>query len=155
MASLTRADAELRAQIIDVTAYQVELDLTDGDLPDHTTFGSRSTVTFTATPAESTFLDLKAERVHSIQLNGRPVSPAAVADGRVELTDLQAENTVVVEATMGYSNDGQGLHRAVDPADGLAYVYGHLFLDAAPKVFACFDQPDLKAPYTVTVTAPA
>ena len=56
---------------------------------------------------------------------------------------------------MAYSRDGQGLHRAVDPADGEHYVYGHLFLDAGPRVFACFDQPDLKAPYAVTVTAPA
>ena len=55
---------------------------------------------------------------------------------------------------MAYSRDGQGLHRAVDPADGEHYVYGHLFLDAGPRVFACFDQPDLKAPYAVTVTAP-
>ena len=55
---------------------------------------------------------------------------------------------------MAYSRDGQGLHRAVDPADGEAYLYGHAFLAAAPRMFGCFDQPDLKAPYTVTVTAP-
>ena len=158
MSSLTRADAELRAQTIDVTAYDIDLDLTGGNEVDHPTFGSRSTITFAAKPGTaggaSTFLDVKAEQVHSIELNGIAVDPATVADGRVELTGLQAENTVVVEATMAYSNDGQGLHRAVDPADGQAYVYGHLFLDAAPKVFACFDQPDLKAPYRVTVTAP-
>ncbi|MCK0110905.1 aminopeptidase N [Ornithinimicrobium sp. F0845] len=154
MSSLTRADAERRAQTVDVTAYSVDLDLTGGDDPEHTSFGSRSTVSFTATPGASTFLDVKAVEVHSIELNGRAVDPATVADGRVTLTDLAADNTVVVEATMGYSKDGQGLHRAVDPADARAYVYGHLFLDAAPKVFACFDQPDLKAPFTITVTAP-
>ncbi|USQ80857.1 aminopeptidase N [Ornithinimicrobium faecis] len=154
MSSLTRADAERRAQIIDVTAYQVELDLSRGDLPDHTTFESRSTITFTATAGASTFLDVKATEVRSIELNGTLLDLASVADGRVTLPDLAADNAVVVEATMGYSNDGQGLHRAVDPADSQAYVYGHLFLDAAPKVFACFDQPDLKAPYTIVVTAP-
>ena len=67
---------------------------------------------------------------------------------------LAAENVLVVRATMAYSHDGQGLHRATDPADRRDYVYGHLFLDAAPSVYACFDQPDLKAPYDVTVTAP-
>ena len=154
MSSLTRADAALRAQTIDVTAYSVDLDLTGGDDPDHATFGSRSTVTFTATPGASSFLDLKPVQVHSIVLNGTAIDPSTVAGGRVDLTDLAADNTVVVEATMAYSNDGQGLHRAVDPADGQAYVYGHLFLDAASRVFACFDQPDLKAPFTVSVTAP-
>ncbi|USQ76964.1 aminopeptidase N [Ornithinimicrobium cryptoxanthini] len=154
MPSLTRADAERRAQTLAVTAYAIDLDLTGGDDPEHPTFGSRSTATFTAQPGASSFLDIKAVDVASITLNGAAVDPGTVADGRVELTGLAADNTVVVEATMGYSNDGQGLHRAIDPADGLAYVYGHLFLDAAPRVFACFDQPDLKAPYTLTITAP-
>ena len=72
----------------------------------------------------------------------------------MELVGLEAQNVLEVEAVMAYSRDGQGLHRAVDPADGEHYVYGHLFLDAAPRAFACFDQPDLKAPYAVTVTAP-
>ena len=152
MSSLTRTDAQRRAQIIDVTAYSVDLDLTHGESPDQQTFVSRSTITFTAVPGESTFLDLKAREVASIQLNGATLDVATVSGGRVGLEGLAADNTVVVEATMDYSNDGQGLHRAIDPADGQAYVYG--LLDAAPKVFACFDQPDLKAPYTVTVTAP-
>ena len=88
-------------------------------------------------------------------LNGRPLDPASLVDGRLDLTDLAADNVLEVEATMAYSHDGQGLHRSTDPADGEDYVYGHLFLDAAPTVFACFDQPDLKAPYTVAVTRPA
>ena len=71
-----------------------------------------------------------------------------MAGGRLVLDDLAADNVLEVDATMAYSHDGQGLHRSTDPADGEAYVYGHLFLDAAPTVFACFDQPDLKAPYT-------
>ena len=76
----------------------------------------------------------------------REVDPASLSDGRLPLVDLRPENELVVTATMPYSHDGQGLHRSVDPADGEHYVYGHLFLDAAPRVFACFDQPDLKAP---------
>ena len=79
-----------------------------------------------------------------------------MTDGRLRL-DLGAvpgEHTLVCSATMAYSRDGQGLHRAVDPADGEVYLYGHSFLAAAPRMFACFDQPDLKAPYTVRVRAP-
>ena len=56
---------------------------------------------------------------------------------------------------MPFRNDGEGLHRSVDPADGKHYVYGMSFMDAAPTIFACFDQPDLKAPYTFHVRAPA
>ena len=87
-------------------------------------------------------------------LNGAEVDPASLSDGRLPLVDLRPENEVVVTATMRYSNDGQGLHRSVDAADGNHYVYGHLFLDAAPRVYGCFDQPDLKAPYDVRVTTP-
>ena len=82
------------------------------------------------------------------------LDPDGVVDGRLALPGLAADNELVVAATMAYSHDGQGLHRATDPADHLDYVYGHLFLDAAPSVYACFDQPDLKAPYDVTVHAP-
>ncbi|AKU17872.1 aminopeptidase N [Luteipulveratus mongoliensis] len=151
MPSLLRAEAEARAALIDVTHYDVQLDLDTGD----ETFESTSTVTFGCRePGAETFLDVQASAVHSITLNGNEIQPSAVLDGRVTLADLRADNEVVVRATMAYSRDGQGLHRAIDHADGKHYVYGHLFLDAAPKVFACFDQPDLKAPYDVAVRAP-
>ncbi|MDQ2851561.1 MAG: aminopeptidase N, partial [Actinomycetota bacterium] len=92
--------------------------------------------------------------VESITLNGNAIDPASVDDERVTLTDLRADNEVRVVATMKYSRDGEGLHRAVDPEDGNAYIYGMSFMDAAPRVYACFDQPDLKAPYDVRVRAP-
>jgi aminopeptidase N len=151
MASLTRVEAAARAALIDVTSYDVALDLDSGER----TFGSVSTVRFTCRePGGSTFLDVVPEALHRVTLNGRDLDPADLADGRLALRDLQADNEVVVSATMRYSNDGQGLHRSVDAADGNHYVYGHLFLDAAPRVFGCFDQPDLKAPYDVRVTTP-
>jgi len=151
MAILQRTEAQARSALVDVTAYDIELDLDRG--PD--TFESTSTITFTCRrPGESTFLDVKAEAVHAITLNGRAVDVQTVSDGRVVLEDLAADNTVVVQATMRYGHDGQGLHRAVDNADGNAYVYGMAFLDAGPQIFACFDQPDLKAPYDVRVRTP-
>ena len=151
MPSLSRSEARLRADLISVTSMQVDLDLDKGE----DTFTSRTRIRFTCRePGASTFLDLDPVEVASLTLNGAALDPSAVSDGRVALTGLAAENTVEAVATMRYSRDGQGLHRAVDPADGERYVYGHLFLDAAPSVFACFDQPDLKAPYAVSVTAP-
>jgi aminopeptidase N len=151
MTNLTRLEAGARSALVDVTGYRVELDLAQGA----TTFESSSTVRFTcAEPGASTFLDVRPLRLHGATLNGVEIDPAAFDGERIALTGLLAANELVVTATMSYSNDGQGLHRAVDRADDRHYVYGHSFLDAAPRVFACFDQPDLKAPYDVSVTAP-
>jgi len=151
MTNLTRLEAAARSALIDVTGYRVDLDLDQG--PE--LFESSSTVRFTcAQPGASTFLDVKPRELHRVTLNGKQIDLTAFDGERVELTDLASRNEVVVTATMAYSNDGQGLHRAVDSADDEHYVYGHTFLDAAPRVFGCFDQPDLKAPYDVTVTAP-
>jgi aminopeptidase N len=151
MTNLTRLEAGARSALIDVTGYRVELDLAQGPV----TFESSSTVRFTcAEPGASTFLDVKPRRLHRVTLNGVDLDLTGFDGERIPLTLMATENEVVVTATMGYSNDGQGLHRAVDSADERHYVYGHSFLDAAPRVFGCFDQPDLKAPYDVTVTAP-
>ena len=152
MPSLTRTEAVARAALLRVDAVDVDLDLDRGD----ELFGSRTTIRFGCrAPGSATFVDLRPRALHAVALNGTPLDPASLADGRLELADLLADNVLEVEATMAYSHDGQGLHRSVDPADGEHYVYGHLFLDAAPTVFACFDQPDLKAPYSVAVSAPA
>jgi aminopeptidase N len=151
MASLTRVEARERSALLTVRHMAVDLDLDRGD--QH--FGSRVRITFGCTaPGATTFLDVKPVELVSLSLNGVALDVASLVDGRVELTGLAAENLLEAEAVMAYSRDGQGLHRAEDPADGEHYVYGHLFLDAGPRVFACFDQPDLKAPYDVRVTAP-
>ncbi|QRO86908.1 aminopeptidase N [Kytococcus sedentarius] len=150
MPSLTRDEAQARASLIDVESMEVDLDLTTSS----TTFESDTQIVFRAAAAEPTFVDLKAVDVHEVELNDVALDPATVVDGRLPITPVEGRNTLRVRATMPFSNDGQGLHRSVDPEDHREYVYGHLFLDAAPKVFACFDQPDLKAPYTVTVRAP-
>ncbi|HWJ07846.1 MAG TPA: aminopeptidase N, partial [Nocardioides sp.] len=150
VASLTRAEAEHRAGGIAVTSYDVELDLSVAD----DTFASRTTVRFTS-GALRTFVEVKPRALHAAHLDGAPLSPADLDRGRLPLDLAAGEHELVVEATMAFRNDGEGLHRSVDPADGLAYVYGMSFMDAAPSIFACFDQPDLKAPYTMRVTAPA
>ena len=149
MPSLTVALARTRAAALTVHSYDLDLDLTRGDR----TFGSTTRITFSAA-APSTFLDVRPDELVSVTLNGAPVDVSGLADGRLELSELAAENELVVVASMAYSNDGEGLHRSIDAADGLTYLYAMSFLDAAPRIFACFDQPDLKAPYTVRVTAP-
>jgi aminopeptidase N len=151
MPSLTRAEAAARSAAITVTAYKIDLDLTGGG----GTFRSRSVVSFTAEPGATTFAEFEPVEVISATLNGVPLDPAASpVEHRLSLTGLAAVNELVVEAEMPYSNTGEGLHRFVDPADGQVYLYGHMFLDGARRIYPCFDQPDLKARYQLSVTAP-
>ncbi|QWC85111.1 aminopeptidase N [Nocardioidaceae bacterium] len=156
MPSLTRTEAEARAALLQVGAYDITLDLDRGE----ETFSSTTRVTFTAArcDAGATFLDVKPRALHRVRLDGRDLDldgEHGLVDGRIALPALGGEHELVVEAEMAFRTDGEGLHRAVDPADGRHYVYGMSFMDAAPSWFACFDQPDLKAPYTLHVTAPA
>jgi aminopeptidase N len=151
MPSLTRIEAADRRALLRVRSYHVDLDLTTG--PD--LFRSKTTVNFAATrSAATTFVDIKPSMLHSVTLNGMPVDVTTLGDGRLPLTGLAAENELVVVADMRYSKECEGLHRYVDPADGRVYLYAFVYVDNAPRVFACFDQPDLKAPYTFAVTVP-
>lgn len=150
MPSLTRAEAADRTSVLNVESYQVDLDLTTGDQ----VFRSTTTINFGATPGANAFLDVHPETLHSVQLNGQPVDGSALAEGRLPLSGLAEQNELVVVADMRYSRENEGMHRYTDPADGKTYVYAFVYIDNAPKVFACFDQPDLKATYTFTVKAP-
>ncbi len=150
--SLARDEAIQRKALLSVTSYDVRLDLTTDDA----TFGSVTTIRFeTSSSGGDTFVDVKPVALHRATLDGADLDPGTLAEGRLPLRLSPGSHELVVEATMPFRNDGEGLHRSVDPVDGRAYVYGMSFMDAAPTVFACFDQPDLKAPYTMHVTAPA
>jgi aminopeptidase N len=148
--NLTRDEARERAGLITVDSYDVSLDLTRGD----STFSSDTTVTFTAEPGSSTFIDLIAPAVSSITLNGAAVDPAAFDGARIGLSDLAARNELRVVADCAYMNTGEGLHRFVDPVDKAVYLYTQFEVIDARRMFACFDQPDLKATFAFTVTAP-
>ena len=148
--SLRQEEARERAALLSVTSYDIAIDLTD--LAEGPEFRAVSTVRFTATPGASTFLDCCAE-VESATLNGQPL-PAAV-EGRIALADLAEENLLVVATVQSDTTHGRGVHRAVDPGDQLVYLWTSFEPDEARYAWACFDQPDLKAPHAFTVTAPA
>ncbi|NLG45125.1 aminopeptidase N [Gordonia sp. (in: high G+C Gram-positive bacteria)] len=155
--NLTRDQARERAAILSVENYRIHLDLTDGaGAPGVERFSSTTVVTFAATPGTSTFIDLVAPTLVSATLNGRALDVSNF-DESVGLTlpDLAAENTLEVVAECAYSNTGEGLHRFADPADGSVYLYSQFETADAKRMFACFDQPDLKATSTVSVVAPA
>ncbi|MFJ9003818.1 aminopeptidase N [Streptomyces canus] len=151
MPSLTREEAGERGSLLLVHSYGVDLDLTTGS----DTFRSTTKIRFDACEAGTeTFLDIEPKELRSITLNGRQLDVSALRDGRFPLTGLAAENEVVVVADMSYSHECEGLHRYTDPADGETYVYSFVYVDNARRVFACFDQPDLKAPYVFELLVP-
>jgi aminopeptidase N len=153
MSSLTRDEAVTRAGLLRVLAYEIDLDLSAAG--ESGEFGSTTTVRFACErPGEETFIELRPVRLHEVTLNGSPIDPAGLADNRLRLSDLAATNELTVRATMAYSITGEGLHRFTDPEDGAVYLYAQTFLDEAQRVFACFDQPDLKAPVSMTVSVP-
>ncbi|MEV6948512.1 aminopeptidase N [Streptomyces sp. NPDC051172] len=158
--NLTRDEARERAALLSVDGYDVSLDLRTavgneaGDGP--RTFRSVTTIRFRSNePGAATFADLIAPSVTSVSLNGRDLDPGQVFDGsRILLEDLAAENELVVDAQCAYSRTGEGLHRFVDPEDGEVYLYTQYEPADSRRVFANFEQPDLKCPFRFEVRAP-
>ncbi|MDR1266364.1 MAG: aminopeptidase N [Propionibacteriaceae bacterium] len=151
--NLTRDEAEARAALLRVESYDIDLDLTGaGD-----SFRSVAEVVFDCLePGADSFIDLIAPSVVRVELNGRELDPATVfQDCRVQLPNLQAHNHLLVEAAAAWSHTGEGLHRFTDPADGRTYCYSQFEVADARRVFANFEQPDLKARFRFRVTAPA
>ncbi|MEP6853167.1 MAG: aminopeptidase N [bacterium] len=156
--NLTRDDARVRAELLSIDSYTIYVDLTSADgAPSDRTFRSRTEVRFSAARAgASTFIDLIAESIEEATLNGAPVDVSGYepAEGLV-LPNLAEQNLLVIDGTCLYTNTGEGLHRFVDPVDKEVYLYSQFETADAKRMYACFDQPDLKAAFTVTVTAPS
>ncbi|MGW0390823.1 aminopeptidase N [Streptomyces sp. NPDC003042] len=153
--NLTREEAQQRAKLLTVDSYEIALDLSGAQ--EGGTFPSVTTVRFQAAEAGAeTFIDLVAPAVHEVVLNGKALDVAAVfRDSRIALTQLAAgDNELRVVAECAYTNTGEGLHRFVDPVDQQAYLYTQFEVPDARRVFASFEQPDLKATFRFTVTAP-
>jgi aminopeptidase N len=155
--NLKRNEAAARSSLISTHSYDVSLDVRNAADPDVSGYPSRSTITFSASqPGASTFLDFICRDVSSVVLNGTELAVSDVVDGsRIRLDDLRAENEVTVTGTALYSSSGEGMHRFFDPADGQCYLYTQYEPADARRVFANFEQPDLKARFTFHVTAPS
>jgi aminopeptidase N len=153
LAEITRDETLERARLLRVESYEVRLDLTRGPQ----TFRSESRVRFRcAQPGSASYIDLVAATVHEVILNGTPLDPGPDSGaGRIALPGLADLNELLIVADCRYSRDGTGLHRCVDSADGKVYAYTKFEPAYARQVFANFEQPDLKAPFTFHVTVPA
>ncbi|THJ67156.1 aminopeptidase N [Arthrobacter echini] len=150
--NLTRDEARARADLLTVHSYDITLDLTRGDR----LFRSTTVIRFDAEQGASTFIDAVTQTLHRVELNGVVLEPDDVSDGvRIQLPTLAATNTLVVDADMPYMNTGEGLHRFVDPVDDEVYLYTQFEVPDSRRVFAVFEQPDLKATFRFSVTAPS
>ncbi|HET9650360.1 MAG TPA: aminopeptidase N [Microlunatus sp.] len=153
--NLTRAEARARAALIRTESYLVEIDLSSREPADGTTtFRSVSTIRFHAREAGDLHVDLIAEAVLSASLDGVAVDPSSFAGSRLPLSVTAGDHEVTVDALCRYSRSGEGLHRFVDPADGRTYLYTQFEPADARRMFADFEQPDLKATFTISVIAP-
>lgn len=148
--NLTKEEAAVRSSQITVYSYEVAVDLTYSE--DH--FTSWTKINFDAADTDSTFVDLVASQIRFIKLNGNNLDPAIYRDNRIELMGLEDHNVLEVDAICDYMHTGEGMHRFVDKADGQAYVYTQFEVPDARRVFAVFEQPDMKATFKFTVTAP-
>ncbi|MFE3681703.1 aminopeptidase N [Streptomyces sp. NPDC059095] len=151
MSVLTRDEAQTRARLLSVQRYAIDLDLTTGG---DDTFTSRTAIHFTAHTAGDTFVELKPAVLRSVTLDGTPLDPEALDENRLALSLTEGPHELRVDADMAYSRTGEGLHRFTDPVDGETYTYTQLFMDDVQRVYAAFDQPDLKAVFDLTVRAP-
>ncbi len=153
LSTLTRHEAATRSALVEVQRYDIAVDMTG--LLEGEVWSSVSTITFTCSePGATTFVDVAMD-VARATLNGVEVDVSAAADGRLPLPPLAEVNVLVVEASTTNTGSGEGILRTVDPTDKLVYVWTSLEPDEARRVWACFDQPDLKAPHRFTVTAPS
>jgi aminopeptidase N len=154
--NLTRDQAVERAALVTVHSYQIHLDVTDGSgAPGKRTFRSITTVVFDALAGADTVIDIAADTIRSASLNGQDLDVSGYDESTgIPLRGLADRNVVVVDADCRYSNTGEGLHRFVDPVDDETYLYSQFETADAKRMFACFDQPDLKATFDLQVTAP-
>jgi aminopeptidase N len=154
--NLTRDEARERARVIEVTSYDVTLDLTAAEKTEVRTFPSTSVVRFSCRePGTTTHVDITADSITEATLNGEPIDVSAGFNGqRLQLPPLAADNELRISAECVYMRTGEGLHRFRDPVDGEVYLYTQFESFDAHRMFACFDQPDIKASFTFTVDAP-
>ncbi|MGB5016524.1 MAG: aminopeptidase N, partial [Candidatus Nanopelagicales bacterium] len=155
--NLTRAECDVRAALISDISYQVDLDLSGAPEPHpSSTFRSITRIDFGCRePGATTWVDLIADRVNAVSLNGHQLDVSDVFDGtRLSLPALADRNELVVDADCNYMRTGEGLHRFIDPVDRETYLYTQFEPADARRVFACFEQPSLKATWQLTVTAP-
>jgi aminopeptidase N len=148
---LTESEAQERATRVSDVSYDINLDL----VANNSTYHGDTTVRFNTTGQGALFLDFRGKAIDLLEVNGERLEP----DWNGYRLTLPAQSvtgsmTVRVVYLNDYDTTGDGFHRFVDPEDSAEYVYTNFEPYEAHRLFPCFDQPDIKARYDFTVTAP-
>jgi len=148
----TRAEAAERAAHLAVESYDLTLDLTGGAEG----FISKTIIKFSCNKdGYDSFIDAVGKNVISATLNGKMVDTSNYDGESIFLKNLKLNNELIIEMNALYSNTGEGLQRSVDPVDDQVYIYSQGETAFIRKMYPCFDQPDLKATFCLTVIAPS
>ncbi len=151
--TLTESYAQYRFGQIENVKYQLYFDL------DNTSdsFSGVTNITFNVKHLDSDLrLDFHEGAIQSLLVNNTNVQTTK-GDAYILIPSKNLKlgpNHLLVRYTHKYSRDGRGFHRFKDSEDGRVYTYTNLEPYKANRVFPCFDQPDLKATYTMKVKAP-
>ncbi|MEE9297868.1 MAG: aminopeptidase N [Acidimicrobiia bacterium] len=147
---LTRTEAETRAGAVSGVRYVLHLELERGAK----SFRGDVTIGFEHHGGD-TFIEWLGGHIERMSVNGEIVEPDWDGE-RISLpaSSLQPQNEIHIGYERPFDHTGEGFHRFVDPEDGAEYLYTQFEPYSAHRVFPCFDQPDLKATYAVSVTAP-
>ncbi len=151
-AFLTEQQAMARSARVSNVSYQLNFNL-DGSERFSATADLNFQLNDTSSPLT---IDLNKATITRLVINGQPLYPnyngLFISINPSMLTN--GSNQVHIEYNRAHSTNGEGLHRFVDPVDGKVYLYSHFEPAAAQQMFPVFDQPDLKATYNLTVSAP-
>lgn len=95
--------------------------------------------------------------IRNVTVNGKPATGFSQKNGHIVFPAglfAVGENSIKLDFESGVATAGRPVIRYKDQEDGSEYIYTLFVPMDASLAFPCFDQPDLKARFTLDVTAP-
>ena len=150
---ISRDLARDRALQISNIRYQLRIELKKkaATLPGHIR------IEFALAAASPVLLDYRDGQVRNLLVNDAP-EPLRQRNGHILVPGghLRAgENRIELDFESGIAEANRAITRYNDSQDGSEYLYTLFVPMDANQAFPCFDQPDLKARFTLDATAPA
>jgi aminopeptidase N len=144
--------ARERATRISDVRYDLALDVTARD-----SAAGRLIARFSMRRVHDVILDFRGPYLGSVRANGRRVADVEFNKHHILVPAKylrQGANRLDLDFAARIAPSGASIIRVRDPSDSLDYLYTLLVPSDAQQLFPCFDQPDLKARVTLTLTTP-